>query len=267
VLALRPAPVQVNWLGYPGTMAAPFIDWIIADGVLIPPGDESGYGERVVRLPDSYQANDRRQVIADAAMTRAQWALPDSAFVYASFNKHYKIERGTFAAWLRILAAVPDAVLWLLGGHGEKALRRAAEAAGIDPARIVFARKAPKAEHLARHRLADLFLDTPTCNAHTTASDALWAGLPLLAWRGDAFAGRVAASLLHALGLPELVMADEASYVQTAITLARDRGALQNIREKMAERRLTAPLFDTARFTRNLEAAHETMRAQGAPAS
>ncbi len=267
IFALRPAPVQVNWLGYPGTMAAPFIDWIVADGVLIPPGDEAGYGERVIRLPDSYQANDRRQPIADTPMTRAQWGLPDDAFVYASFNKHYKIERGTFAAWMRILAAVPGAVLWLLGGHGEKALRRAAEAAGIDPSRVVFARKAPKAEHLARHRLADLFLDTPTCNAHTTASDALWAGLPLLAWRGDAFAGRVAASLLHALDLPELVMTDEASYVQAAIALGRDRGTLNLIREKMEKRRLTAPLFDTARFTRDLEAAYETMRAPGAPAS
>jgi protein O-GlcNAc transferase len=267
IFALRPAPVQVNWLGYPGTMAAPFIDWIVADGVLIPPRDESGYGERVLRLPDSYQANDRRQPIADTPMTRAQWDLPDNAFVFASFNKHYKIERGTFAAWMRILDAVPDAVLWLLGGHGEAALRRAAQGAGIDPARIVFARKAPKAEHLARHRLAELFLDTPTCNAHTTASDALWAGLPLLAWRGDAFAGRVAASLLHAMDMPELVTTDETSYVQAAITLARDRGALGLIRERMRQRRLTAPLFDTARFARNLEAAYETMRAPGAPAS
>jgi protein O-GlcNAc transferase len=221
----------------------------------------------VLRLPDSYQANDRRQAIATTSTTRAQWRLPDDAVVYACFNKHYKIERGTFAAWMRILDAVPGAVLWLLGGHGEKALRRAASQAGIDPARLVFAPKAPKAEHLARHRLADLFLDTRTCNAHTTASDALWAGLPLLAWPGDAFAGRVAASLLHAVDLPELVMTGEAAYVATAIALGRDRAALQGMREKLEARRLSAPLFDTARFTRNLEAAFDAMRAHAAPAS
>jgi predicted O-linked N-acetylglucosamine transferase (SPINDLY family) len=255
VLALRPAPVQVNWLGYPGTMAAPFIDWIIADTALIPSGDEAGYGERVLRLPASYQPNDRAQAIAERTPSRAECGLPDAGFVFASFNTHCKIERATFAAWMRILAAVPGSVLWLLGGHGEKVLRAAAAAAGVDPARLVFARKLPKSEHLARHRRADLFLDTRTYNAHTTASDALWAGLPLLAWPGDAFAGRVAASLLHAVDLPEMVMPDGAAYERTAIALAQDPARLAALRAQLAANRLTTPLFDTARFVRDLEAA------------
>ncbi len=264
VMALRPAPLQVNWLGYPGTMAAPFIDWLIADGVLVPPGDEAGYGERVLRLEGSYQVNDRAQAIAAEILPRAAYGLPASGVVLACFNKHYKIERPVFASWMRILAAVPDAVLWLLGGHGEKALRRAAADAGIDPGRIVFAQKRPKPEHLARHRLADLFLDTRTCNAHTTASDALWAGLPLLAWPGDAFAGRVAPSLLHAVGLPELVMRDGAAYEQTAIELARDPVRLAALRDRLAANRLTTPLFDTPRFARGLEAAYLEMAAEAA---
>jgi predicted O-linked N-acetylglucosamine transferase (SPINDLY family) len=259
VMALRPAPMQVNWLGYPGTMAAPFIDWLIADGVIVPPGEEAGYGERIARLPHCYQPNDRAQAIDPHVPARAECGLPEKGFVFASFNKHYKIERETFATWMRILAAVPDAVLWLLGGHGEKALRRAAADAGVDPTRVVFAAKAPKPRHLARHALADLFLDTRTCNAHTTASDALWAGLPLLAWPGDAFAGRVAASLLHAIGLPELVMSDGAAYERTAISLAHDPARLAALRAKLAANRLTTPLFDTARYTRDLEAAYENM--------
>lgn len=259
ILALRPAPVQVNYLGYPGTMGAPFIDFIIADGTLIPPGDEPGYGETVIRLPDSYQANDDRQPIAQAAPTRAELGLPDAACVLASFNKHYKIERPVFEAWLRILEAVPGAVLWLLGGHGERALQRAAADRGIDPARVVFARKLPKPQHLARHAAADLFLDTHTCNAHTTAADALWAGLPLLAWPGEGFAGRVSASLLRAVELPELVMSSLEAYEHTAIALAHEPERLAALKAKLAESRPRASLFDTARFTRHLEAAYERM--------
>jgi predicted O-linked N-acetylglucosamine transferase (SPINDLY family) len=266
VMALRPAAVQVHWLGYPGTLAAPFIDALIADRVIVPPGDEAGYGERVPRLPDCYQPNDGKQPIAAATPSRAECGLPERGFVFASFNKHYKIERATFAAWMRILQAVPGAVLWLLGGHGEKALRRAAAEAGVDPARLVFAPKRSKPEHLARHAVADLFLDTRTCNAHTTAADALWAGLPLLAWPGDAFAGRVAASLLHAVGLPELVMRDGETYERTAIELAHTPARLAALREKLAANRLTTPLFDTARFTRNIEEAYLTL-AKGRDAS
>ena len=263
VFALRPAPVQVNYLGYPGTMGAPFIDWMIADAVVVPADTEGTYAERVARLPGCYQANDRLQPIAGRASTRAQWRLPQDAVVFACFNKHHKIERATFAAWMRILAAVPHAVLWLLGGHGKEALRGAAQAAGIDPTRIVFADKAPKPEHVERHRVADLFLDTRTYNAHTTASDALWGGLPLLTWPTDAFAGRVAGSLLHAVGLPELVVADGEAYERTAVELARDPQRMAALRAKLAANRLATPLFDTAGFTRGLEEAYAAL----APAS
>jgi predicted O-linked N-acetylglucosamine transferase (SPINDLY family) len=259
IFALRPAPVQVNYLGYPGTMGAAFMDWMIADSVLVPPGAEAGYTEQVMRLTGSYQANDRLQRIAERASTRAQWRLPEDAFVFACFNKHHKIERPTFAAWMRILAAAPRAVLWLLGGHGEQALARAAQATGIDPRRIVFADKAPKPEHLERHRVADLFLDTRTYNAHTTASDALWGGLPVLTWPTDAFAGRVASSLLHAIGLPELVMPDGASYERTAIELARDPSRLAELRAKVAANRLATALFDTHGLARNLEDAYQAI--------
>jgi predicted O-linked N-acetylglucosamine transferase (SPINDLY family) len=259
IFALRPAPVQVNYLGYPGTMGAAFMDWMIADSVLVPPGAEAGYTEQVMRLTGSYQANDRLQRIAERASTRAQWRLPEDAFVFACFNKHHKIERPTFAAWMRILAAAPRAVLWLLGGHGEQALARAAQATGIDPRRIVFADKAPKPEHLERHRVADLFLDTRTYNAHTTASDALWGGLPVLTWPTDAFAGRVASSLLHAIGLPELVMPDGASYERTAIELARDPSRLAALRATVAANRLSTALFDTHGLARNLEDAYQAI--------
>lgn len=256
ILALRPAPVQVNWLGYPGTMAAPFVDYVFADEILIPPGEERWYGEQVVRLPDSYQANDDRQPIAEDVPSRAELGLPDAAFVFVCFNEQCKIERDMFRCWMRILAAVPDSVLWLLSGHGDATLKRAAGAHGVDPGRIVFAPRRPKRDHLARHRAADLFLDTHTCNAHTTASDALWAGLPLLAWPAEGFAGRVSASLLHAIGLPELVTADSESYERAAVALAREPERLAALRARLAEHRLRWPLFDTARFARNLEAAY-----------
>jgi predicted O-linked N-acetylglucosamine transferase (SPINDLY family) len=259
IFALRPAPVQVNYLGYPGTMGAAFMDWMVADSVLVPPGAEAGYTEQVMRLTGSYQPNDRLQRIADRASTRAQWRLPEDAFVLACFNKHHKIERATFAGWMRILGAAPRAVLWLLGGHGEQALARAAQAAGIDPRRIVFADKAPKPEHLERHRVADLFLDTRTYNAHTTASDALWGGLPVLTRPTDAFAGRVAASLLHAMGLPELVMPDGTSYERVAIELALDPSRIAELRAKVAANRLTTALFDTQGLARNLEDAYRAI--------
>jgi predicted O-linked N-acetylglucosamine transferase (SPINDLY family) len=264
VAALRPAPVQVNYLGYPGTMGAAFVDFILADATLVPPGDEQWYGETVIRLPDTYQANDDRQAIAERAFARSELGLPEDGAVFASFNAHFKIERETFAAWMRILAAVPGSVLWLLGGPGEAALRAAADRSGIEPARIVFATRMRKPEHLARHRAADLFLDTYTYNAHTTASDALWAGLPVLTRPADGFAGRVAASLLRAIGLPELVAPDLDAYERTAVELARDPAALAALRAKLAAHRSSLPLFDTARFTRNLEAAFDEMWARKA---
>lgn len=255
ILALRPAPIQVNWLGFPGTMAADFVDYIVADGAIIRRGEDEGYGERVVRLPHSYQANDDRQEIATEAPTREACGLPERGVVLACFNKHNKIERDVFALWMRVLAAVPESVLWLLGGPGETRLKAEAAARGIDPGRLRFAGKLPKPQHLARHRHADLFLDTRTYNAHTTASDALWAGVPVLTCPGDAFAGRVAASLLQAVGLSELVTPSLAAYEEAAIRLARDKARLADLRARLVANLRRTPLFDTEGFARSLEAA------------
>jgi len=259
IFALRPAPVQVNYLGYPGSTGADFIDYILADRVVIPDEDRRWFSERVVVLPASYQVNDDRQPIAERVPSRGACGLPDAGFVFCSFNKHYKIDRALLDAWMRILAAVPGSVLWLLGGHGEKRLRRAAVARGIDPQRLVFAGKLPKPEHLARHRLAGLFLDTHHVNAHTTASDALWTGLPLLTLPGSSFAGRVAASLLRAIGLPELIAPTLEAYERRAIELARAPAALAELRSRLAANRRAMPLFDTDRYARDLERAFERM--------
>ena len=259
VFALRPAPIQVSYLGYPGSMGAEFIDYIVADRHVIPDADRRWFSERVVRMPWSYQVNDDRQRTADETPSRFACGLPASGFVFCSFNKQYKIDRALFDAWMRILGAVPGSVLWLLGGHGEKRLRQAAGARGIDPARLVFAGKQPKPEHLARHRLADLFLDTYYVNAHTTAADALWVGLPLLTAQGPSFAGRVAASLLHAVGMPELVAPDLAAYERRAIDLARAPAKLAELRARLDAGRRTAALFDTARFARDVERAYAQM--------
>lgn len=190
---------------------------------------------------------------------RAGCGLPENAFVFACFNKHWKIERRVFEAWVRLLQAVPGSVLWLLGGQGERALRAHAQARGLDPGRLVFAGKLAKPQHLARHRRADLFLDTLIYNAHTTASDSLWAGLPLLTCTGDGFAARVATSLLRAVGLPQLVASDLAEYERKALDLARDRPSLSALTRALAENRLRMPLFRTAEFTRQLEDAYLEM--------
>src|SRR6267142_1501003 len=261
ILAHRPAQLQVSYLGYPGTTGAPFIDYVIADGVVIPRGEEEFFSEQVVRLPHSYQVNDATRAIAERAPLRSDAGLPDGAFVFCAFNNSYKITPPFFEAWLRLLAAVPGSVLWLLDDNpaARRNLQERARARGVDPARLVFAARVAHAEHLARHRLADLFLDNLPCNAHTTASDALWAGLPLLTCRGTTFAGRVAASLLEAVGLPELIAPSPARYEELALELARDPGLLGACRERLARNRLTHPLFDTALFRRHLEAAFETM--------
>jgi predicted O-linked N-acetylglucosamine transferase (SPINDLY family) len=270
IFAYRPAPVQVNYLGYPGSMQADFMDYIIADATVVPQSDFGAFSEAVVWMPSSYQANDDRQRVADSAGSRAAQGLPENGFVYCCFNRTYKIERPIFGAWMRILGAVPGSVLWLLAGNSamEANLRAAARRAGVDPARLVFAPRQKKAEHLARHRLADLFLDTHTYNAHTTASDALWAGLPLLTWPGESFAGRVAASLLRAVGLRELIAPTLADYERIAIELSRDGERLAGLWARLAENRLTMPLFRTGLYARQLEAAFQTMherRLRGAP--
>ncbi len=261
IMALRPAPVQVNYLGYPGTMAAPFIDYIIADTVVIPRGDEVWYDESVVSMPWSYQPNDDAQPVDAGRVTRAAAGLPDTAVVFCSFNSTYKIEAEIFSVWMRILLATHDSVLWIYADREDARanLRREARARGVAPERLLFANTLPKAQHLARLALADLFLDTHYVNAHTTASDSLWAGVPLVTCPGDSFSSRVAASLLSAVGLPELVCADLDAYRALAIDLGTDRVRLRALRAKLAGLRRTAPLFDTAGYTHDLESAFVTM--------
>jgi predicted O-linked N-acetylglucosamine transferase (SPINDLY family) len=266
IFAMRPAPVQVSYLGYPTTTGADFIDYFIGDRFAIPDDDRQWFTERVVRLPASYQVNDDRQPIGEETPDRASEGLPEGAFVFCSFNRHLKIERAVFDAWMRVLRAIPGSVLWLLAGAGEHTLREAATAQGVDANRIVFARHARKPAHLARHRLADLFLDTQHVNAHTTASDALWAGLPLLTVTGQGFSARVAASLLRAVGLPELVTETLEDFEQTAVALACSPARLAELRARLANNRTRAPLFDTARTTRDLERAYERMWAIAAAA-
>jgi protein O-GlcNAc transferase len=262
ILAQRPAPVQATYLGFPGTLGANFIDYVLADRVVIPPQDEPFYTERVAWLPHCYQVNDSGRVIAPAAMRRAQAGLPEDGFVFCSFNSTYKITAAMFGVWMRVLAAVPGSRLWLLDpgeAVAKRNLERAALARGIEPARLCFAPRLGHAEHLARHRLADLFLDTLPVNAHTTASDALWAGLPVVTCLGTTFAGRVAASLLHAVALPELVTGSLADYEALAIQLAREPARLAGLRERLARNRLTHPLFDTDLSRRHIEAAYLEM--------
>jgi protein O-GlcNAc transferase len=261
VLARRPAPIQVNYLGYPGTMGAPFIDYIIADATVIPEEHNACYAERVVRLPGSYQANDNKRPIGAATPPRRGCGLPDDGFVFCCFNNTQKLNPGMFDIWVRVLQAVDNSVLWLLEGSGTASanLRAAAERRGIAARRLIFAAKASLPEHLARQRQADLFLDTLPCNAHTTASDALWAGLPVLTQMGAAFPGRVAASLLRAVGLPELITATPQDYEKRAIELAKNPNALAAIRGKLAANRATAPLFNTTLFARRIEAAYTAM--------
>jgi predicted O-linked N-acetylglucosamine transferase (SPINDLY family) len=261
ILARRCAPVQVNYLGFPGTMGAPYIDYIVGDATVTPPGCERFYTEHIVRLPHSYQVNDRQRAIAAQTPTRQQQGLPDEGFVFACFNNNYKITPEVFGIWMRLLAQVQGSVLWLLADNDAAPahLRSEAAARGIDSRRLVFAPRAPLPEHLARHRLADLFLDTLPCNAHTTASDALWAGLPVLTCLGSTFAGRVAASLLTAVGLPELITTSLADYEALALQLATDADRLPALRQKLLAQRLECPLFDTAAFVRSMERAYEEM--------
>jgi predicted O-linked N-acetylglucosamine transferase (SPINDLY family) len=259
--AARLAPVQVSYLGYPGTVGADFLDYILADATVLPMNQQRFYDEKIIHLPDSYQANDDRRVIAPDTSSRAEAGLPADGFVYCCFNNAYKITPEIFASWMRILAAVPGSVLWLLANEADSKdrLRAVATGQGIDPSRLVFRSSLPSAQHLARHRLADLFLDTLPYNAHTTASDALWAGLPVLTQLGQAFAGRVAASLLNAVGLPEMITRDAAAYEALAIAIGRDPARAAALKAKLAAAIPSAPLFNTPRFTRHLEGAYRMM--------
>jgi protein O-GlcNAc transferase len=265
ILAFRPAPVQVNYLGFPGTMGAPFIDYIVADDFIVPPGAERFYVETLAYLPDCYQPNDTRREVA-AGPSRAECGLPERAFVFCAFNNSFKITPTFFAIWMRLLREVPGSVLWLLESNplARRNLTEAAVAAGIDPARLVFAPILPHADHLARHRHADLFVDTLPCNAHTTASDALWAGLPVLTCAGQTFAGRVAGGIVRAAGLPELVTTTLQDYEALALALAREPQRLAAIRDGLRGNRAALPLFDMAKRARDLEAiyAHTAARRQ-----
>ena len=264
ILAHRPAPVHVNYLGYPGTLGMPGLaDWIIADPHVIPPGHESFYTEKVARLADCYQPTCLLRESAAATPSREALGLPPQGFVFCSFNNNYKITPAVFTVWMRLLKQVEGSVLWLLQDQPEVALRLrdAAQAQGVEPEQIVFAPRVPQSEHLARHARADLFLDTLPCNAHTTASDALWAGLPLLTCSGHSFASRVAGSLLRTAGLAELVTSNLQDYEAKALQLARSPDTLAAIRCRLEEGRATNTLFDSTRYTRQLESAFLQMLA------
>lgn len=263
ILAYRPAPIQVTYLGYPGTMGADFIDYIIGDAIVAPTEHQRYYTEKLVHLPNSYQPNDTKRDIANEGPTRAECGLPADAFVFCCFNNNYKLTPALFDVWMRLLDAVPNSVLWLIEANDivRDNLIREAAARGIDAGRLIFAPKMPVLMHLARHRHADLFLDTLPVNAHTTASDALWAGLPVVTCLGETFVGRVAASLLRAVGLPELITSDLQAYENLALKLATNPTMLAEVKQKLAHNRLTTPLFDIDNYTRHLERAYMHMAA------
>lgn len=260
ILALRPAPIQINWLGFPGTMGAPFADYLISDAFITPAEQAQHYAEQLICLPDTYQPNDRHRPVAPTP-TRAECGLPEDGFVFCSFNQTFKITPQVFDLWMELLSEKSGSVLWLLECNpwAKANLHKRAAVKGIDPNRLIFAPRAPIDQHLARQQLADLFLDTLPYNAHTTTSDALWVGLPVVTCPGDTFASRVAGSLLHAAGVPELVTDSLPAYKALALRLANDPPALQALRDKLRETRATMPLFDTGRFTRQLEQAYREM--------
>ena len=261
IFALRPAPIHVNYLGFPATMGAAYMDYIIADRIVVPAEHEGAYSEKIVRLPDSFQANDSGRRIGDSPSTRTEAGLPATGFVFCAFSNSYKITPALFDVWMRLLRQVEDSFLWLLGGSAavENNLRREAQARGVAAERLIFAPRLGYSEYLRRYQLADLFLDTAPFNAGATASDALWAGLPLITCSGEAFAGRMAASLLHAVGLPDLVASSLEDYERTALALARDCAAIDALKSTLAHNRATCALFDTARFRRHIEGAYATM--------
>jgi predicted O-linked N-acetylglucosamine transferase (SPINDLY family) len=242
-------------------MGAPFIDYIVADPFVVPADQQEFFTEKLVHLPECYQPNDTKRAIAQTTPSRTECGLPETGFVFACFNNNHKITSEFFDVWMRLLQAVPGSVLWLLQDNPWTAdnLRREAQARGVASDRLVFAPRRDLPEHLARHCLADLFLDTLPYNAHTTTSDALWAGLPVLTCAGRSFAARVAGSLLQAVGLPELITHGVADYEALALRLAREPELLAGLRERLAANRLTTPLFDCERYCRHLEAAYEEM--------
>jgi protein O-GlcNAc transferase len=254
IFASRPAPIQINAIGFPGTLGAPWYDYILSDAYVTPPGTEGGFTERILRLPHCYLPGDARRTMAPPP-TRAQCGLPDGAFVFCCFNASYKILPEVFSIWMRLLDKVPGSVVWLLDTNAQATtnLRREAEVRGVVADRLVFAPRVPLAAHLARHALADLFLDTFPCNAHATANDALFAGLPIVTCSGETFASRVSGSQLQAVGLAELATDSLADYEALALDLARAPARLARCREHLRATHDTSPLFDSARYARALE--------------
>ena len=256
ILAHRPAPVQMHWLGYPATLGAPFIDYFIGDSVTIPEGHEKFFSEKIIRLPFCYQVNDRQRAIG-TPLSREPYGLPQTGFVFASFNQTYKITPEVFTLWCAALREIPDSVLWLYESniYAPDNLRRVAAEKGVDPARLVFAKPAPLADHLARYAHVDLALDTFPVGGHTTTSDALWTGTPVISRIGKSFVARVAASVLGAANLASLVTENDTDYLFHVLTLARDPAALADLKKHLRENKTTLPLFDTPRFVRAFEKA------------
>ena len=255
LFAKRLAPVQISYLGYPGTMGTEFMDYMVADQIMIPENQRQFYTEKIIYLPNTYQPNDNQRTIAQTTTQRSDFGLPDDAFVFCCFNKCDKIRPGEFHIWMRLLHRLKGSVLWLYRSNKfvEDNLHEEARAKGVDASRIIFADSLPHSEHLARHKHADLFLDTFNYNAHTTASDALWAGLPIVSMAGQQFAARVSASLLRAVGLPELITETEDEYEALIFELATNQEKLAGIKDKLMKKRLTSPLFDTEQYTRDFE--------------
>jgi predicted O-linked N-acetylglucosamine transferase (SPINDLY family) len=258
--ALRPAPIQLNWLGYPGTSGAGFYDYVIADRFVLPEGLRPHFSEQVAYLPRCYQPSDTTREIPDSPPRRA-FRLPEDGVVFASFNNSWKLNAPSFARICAVLREVSGSVLWLLdaGREANERLRSASQAYGVDPRRLVFSPKLPHPQHLARHALADLFLDTHPYNAHTTASDALWAGCPLLTCPGDTFASRVAGSLNHHLKMEAMNARDEREFIETAVNLARDPGALSALRIRLKRRKRETDLFDMPGYARDFAALLQAM--------
>lgn len=255
------APIQVNYLGYPGTMGADYMDYVIADKTVIPQASQAYFTEKVAYLPHSYQVNDSQRKISSKVFTKQELGLPEKGFVFCCFNNGYKILPQTFESWVRILKAVEGSVLWLFEDNptASNNLREEIQTRGLEGNRLVFAKRMELDEHVARHRLADLFIDTLPYNAHTTASDALWAGLPVLTCTGNSFASRVAASLLNAIDMPELIKSTQEEYEAMAIELATNSTRLEAIKNKLEKNRLTKPLFNPTLFAKHIEAAYAEM--------
>lgn len=261
ICAHRPAPVQVRYLGLAGTTGADFFDYIITDAIVTPEDHAQCYSENFVYMPHCYQINDDTQAISNKDWKRADFGLPDDSFVFCSFNQGYKIDPVMFDSWMKILRQVPEGVLWLQqeSETAEKNLRQEAESRGVKSARLIFAKRLPKDEHLGRLRLADMALDTRIVNGAATTSDALWVGVPVITLQGSTFSSRMSSSILTAIGLPELIADSLDDYEALAVRLARNRGEQQTIRQRLAKNRLTEPLFDTPRFAGNMEKAYKKM--------